>query len=245
MKYLNELLFLLVVLAANVIQGITGFAGTVLAMPPSVLLVGMDTAKPILNVLGLLSGVWVVATSHKHVNVKEFLKAAAVMAAGLFAGIFVKDLFADKAKLMHIVLGVIVVLVGAVGLLRTFFPPKRERSRGKIESGAILVASGVVHGLFVCGGPLLVIYMQDRLKEKDAFRATISCVWIVLNGILLVDDLRLGHWTAQTLTLAAPAVLVLFAGMFLGGILYKKMSRELFIKLTFVLLIVSGALLFV
>lgn len=30
-------LFFLVILAANVIQGITGFAGTILAMPPSLI----------------------------------------------------------------------------------------------------------------------------------------------------------------------------------------------------------------
>lgn len=240
----KEILFLLVVLLSNVIQGVTGFAGTVLAMPPSVLLVGMDAAKPILNVLGLLSGVWVAATSLKHIKVKEFIKAAAVMAAGLFAGIFVKDLFADKARLMHIVLGAIVALVGAVGLFRGFFPPKKERRRGKLESGAILVAAGVVHGLFVCGGPFLVIYLQDRLKEKSEFRATISCVWIVLNGILLFDDLRLGHWNAGTLRLLPWSAAVLFAGMFLGGLLYKKMSREAFMKLTFALLIVSGISLF-
>ena len=70
---LKKILFLLVVLLANIIQGITGFAGTVLAMPPSVLLVGMDTAKPILNALGLLSGIWVAVTQRKHIKTKEFI----------------------------------------------------------------------------------------------------------------------------------------------------------------------------
>ncbi len=48
----KKILFLLVVFFTNIIQGITGFAGTMLAMPPSVMLVGFDTAKPILNALG-------------------------------------------------------------------------------------------------------------------------------------------------------------------------------------------------
>ena len=54
----KKILFLLVVFLTNIIQGITGFAGTMLAMPPSVMLVGFDTAKPILNALGLLSGIY-------------------------------------------------------------------------------------------------------------------------------------------------------------------------------------------
>lgn len=42
---MKELLFLLVLFVSNVIQAITGFAGTVLAMPPSVYLLGLDHAK--------------------------------------------------------------------------------------------------------------------------------------------------------------------------------------------------------
>jgi uncharacterized membrane protein YfcA len=49
---LNDLFFYIVVLIANIFQGITGFAGTVLAMPASLFLVGYGVAKPILNVFG-------------------------------------------------------------------------------------------------------------------------------------------------------------------------------------------------
>ena len=50
---MKELLFLLVLFVSNVIQAITGFAGTVLAMPPSVYLLGLDHAKVVLNCYGL------------------------------------------------------------------------------------------------------------------------------------------------------------------------------------------------
>ena len=52
---MKELLFLLVLFVSNVIQAITGFAGTVLAMPPSVYLLGLDHAKLVLNVMAWLS----------------------------------------------------------------------------------------------------------------------------------------------------------------------------------------------
>ena len=53
---LSEILFLIVLFFSNVVQGITGFAGTVLAMPPSACLIGLDNAKGILNVMALISG---------------------------------------------------------------------------------------------------------------------------------------------------------------------------------------------
>ena len=48
---MKEIIFLFVLFVANVIQAITGFAGTVLAMPPSIYLLGMDNAKVVLNVM--------------------------------------------------------------------------------------------------------------------------------------------------------------------------------------------------
>ena len=46
---MKQFLFYIVILLANIIQGITGFAGTILAMPFSVRLVGMETAVPVLT----------------------------------------------------------------------------------------------------------------------------------------------------------------------------------------------------
>lgn len=50
---MKEFIFYIIIFLTNIIQGITGFAGTILAMSPSMILVGYDVAKPILNVLGI------------------------------------------------------------------------------------------------------------------------------------------------------------------------------------------------
>ncbi len=48
---LKCLLFAVIIFAANVIQTITGFAGVMLALPPSLLLLGPDMAKAAVNLL--------------------------------------------------------------------------------------------------------------------------------------------------------------------------------------------------
>ena len=48
---MNYIAFYIVIFLTNVIQGITGFAGTILAMPPGLMLVGYDVEIPILNLL--------------------------------------------------------------------------------------------------------------------------------------------------------------------------------------------------
>ena len=42
----NQILFYIVILLTNIIHGITGFAGTILAMPPSLMLVATTSQSP-------------------------------------------------------------------------------------------------------------------------------------------------------------------------------------------------------
>ena len=51
---IREYLFIIIVLFANIIEGITGFAGTMLAMPASMMLIGAEEAKVILNMVALM-----------------------------------------------------------------------------------------------------------------------------------------------------------------------------------------------
>lgn len=85
---MNLVCFYLVIFLSNIIHGITGFAGTILAMPFGLMLVGYATAKPVLNVLGLLSGIYVFVGFHDSVNWKELKKIVVVMAAGMEAFLF-------------------------------------------------------------------------------------------------------------------------------------------------------------
>lgn len=240
----KKILFLLVVFLTNIIQGITGFAGTMLAMPPSVMLVGFDTAKPILNALGLLSGIYIVAANRKSVN-KKNLKLIAVMSLGMLAGFALRSVLAGRERVMYIMLGAVVILTAVSGIYKTFLKKGGGHSHGKAVSAVLLIAAGVTHGLFVCGGPLLVSYMTGKVSDKQEFRATLSACWIVLNGIILTDDIRTGLWNKNMLLLFCISAVILFAAMFIGSLLCKKMSRGLFMKITYILLIVSGALLFI
>lgn len=254
MKYI---LFLLVILLTNIIQGITGFAGTILAMPPSLMLVGYPVAKPILNVLGLLSGIYVFAGNYKSVNWKELRKIVAVMAAGIIAGILIKGLFDGKEQALYKLLGIFVIILAVQG---GFSLQKQKKEKTGDAEGAgsgakagqapsaksspalylILALAGIVHGIFVSGGPLLISYLTKKIQDKVSFRATISTVWIFLNSMILVDDIRSGLWTLELFRVQLLSIPFLLAGMFIGGKLYVRMSQRLFMIITYVLLFISG-----
>lgn len=242
---INYALFFAVILAANVIQGITGFAGTILAMPPSLMLVGYPVAKPVLNVLGLLSGVYVFAGNRRHVNWQELKKIVLIMAAGILGGIFIKSLFEGKDQILYKLLGVFVIFLAAQGLYNSLRRREREPKPASGASVLLLPVAGVVHGIFVSGGPLLIGYLTKRIQDKVSFRATISTVWVFLNSLILIDDIRAGLWNPELLKVQLISIPFLLAGMFIGGKLYAKMSQHLFMIITYILLFISGVSLLV
>lgn len=251
---INNILFLLVILLSNVIQGITGFAGTILAMPPSLMLVGYPVAKPVLNVLGLLSGIYVFAGNYKRVCWKELKKIVAVMAVGIIGGILIKGLFEGKDQILYKLLGVFIIFLSVQGWLSLQKGGKKQESGAEAQAPAngdspvlylILALAGIAHGIFVSGGPLLISYLTKKIQDKVSFRATISTVWVFLNSMILVDDIRAGLWNAQLCKIQLISIPFLLLGMFVGGKLYARMSQRLFMMITYVLLFISGITLLV
>ena len=236
----RSILFGVVVFLTNVIQCVTGFAGTVLAMPFSVLLVGYDVAKPVLNLLGLLASVYVAAVCFRHIDKKEFCKMAGVMLVGMAAGMALKRFVTGSPSLLYKTLGVIVIVFAVMNAVR-FFTHREDRVYPTPVSILLLMSAGVVHGMFVCGGPLLVTYASGKLRDKDAFRGTLSAVWILLNGILFASDLAGGYFTPETARLSVVSALILAAALVVGNLLCKKLSRKAFLILTYILMLISGA----
>lgn len=259
-----EFLFYIVIFLANIIQGITGFAGTILAMPFSIQLVGYPVAKPVLNALGVIAGIYVVLGGYKNVNRKQLKRVSLFMGIGILIGVVLKKFFAQQERALYFALGLFVIFIGARGLV-SFFKYAYETGFGimdksphkvngkiidendRIEKGttpgaiALLVFAGAVHGMFVSGGPLIITYLSNHTKSRDEFRRTVSAVWIILNTFILVGDIMSGYYTAETLKIQAVSVPFLFGGMFVGGILYKHMSQALFTVLTYILLCIAGA----
>lgn len=231
---LEIFLFLLVVFSANVIQGITGFAGTVLAMPFTILLYGIDVAKPSLTILTTLACTFIVTRGYRSIAWEEFSKMLVLMFIGVFAGEKIYRVFQAEALLQ--IYAVFIIAIAVMGLVKR----KEWNLPGKAMGGLVLLA-GVIHGMFISGGPLLIIYAVRKLPEKEQFRVTLSMIWICLDVYLIIKQYMGGLMTPFTLGITALGLPALLMGIFIGGILAKKMSQSLFLKLTYMLLIICGA----
>ena len=240
-------LFFIVILLSNIMQAITGFAGTVLAMPFSIILVGQETARTVLNILGIAASIGVVALNFRSINWKEFLKITITMLVGMAIG-FVIIRFANISKqILYFILAGFVLIFTAIGIYTTFFKKEKEEKDTLFKTillFGLLVVAGIVHGMYVCGGPLLIIYATKKLKSKDEFRSTLSMSWIVLNSVNLVRDVVAGKFifgsAAHMGMVIGIALAVLIVAIVVGNLLAKKLNRKAFMIITYVLMAISA-----
>ena len=140
---------------------------------------------------------------------------------------------------MYKILGTFVVLLALIRLIKLFTKnsggtlPKAIQN---VKNVFYLTGAGIIHGMFVSGGPLLIGYLSGKIKEKNEFRATISTVWI----LILFSDIKSGYWNKELVKMQLITIPFLTGGMFIGGKLCKIMSQKVFLVLTYILLIISG-----
>ncbi len=233
---LREILFVLIQVGANIIQAITGFAGGPLAMPPSIALMGVNDAKAAITLILWLATMVVTLQNIKLINWKKLGIMLFFMIIGMLGGLWLFDWL--PVKILMILYGLVVVLIG----VKKLFFPSDKKMQAPWNYGALLLA-GVMQGMFTSGGPFLVLYAADAFENKKEFRATVSTVWTVLNLYMIFNMHKADMYTPYVLGLVAASIIPVFLAIYIGNRINTKINQASFLKLVYVLLMVSGGLL--
>lgn len=230
---MRNMIFLLVLFVANVVQAVTGFAGTLLAMPPAMMLIGVREAKVILNIMAFLSCLILAAKSYKKIQWNILFHMIGYMAVGMLAGIWLFEHL--SLQILLPAYGVMIMLIALKKMLI-----KKEMKMTGWMLNTILLAAGIIHGMFVSGGALLVVYATAVLKEKESFRATVASVWVVLNTGLMISDISQGYMTSSVMKMTGISIIPLFLAIYVGNKIHEKIDQKSFMKITYILLLASG-----
>ncbi|WP_291644361.1 sulfite exporter TauE/SafE family protein [Clostridium sp.] len=171
---IREILFILVVFASNIIEAITGFAGTLLAMPFSMVLIGLNDSKVILNVITMVIGISTGVKYVKYTNKRELMKIIAFMLIGMLIGMQLLGILPER--IIMFIYGIVVLAVA-------------------------------------------------------------------INGYLLMRDVIIGNFTTYNLTLILILLIPLVIAIILGYKIQKVIEQKHFMRLTYVLLLISGTIL--
>ena len=232
------LLFLLVMTFGVFVQSTVGFGGPLIIMPLGLMLLPLGVVKPVTTFTAWLAGLSVLITDYKYINWRELAKMAGVMLIGVLGGMWLTGKLPSNILLP--IYGAVVVFIG---VQRLFFPTGRQTP--KAVKNTALALSGLMQGLFVSGGSFLAIYAVDQLPEKREFRATVNAVWGILNTVMLITFWTSGGLTPEVLRAGGLAIVPTAVAIWLGGQLTRRVKQATFLKIIYVVLIASGAVLLI
>lgn len=248
MSILDIVLFGTVVLFTHFMEGITGFGCTVLALPFCIALVGINIAVPVLIVLAWLLCLYIVVIDYKHIIWKEYIRIVGFLILGLPIGMW---LFSSLPEgILKRLLGIFMIIVAIRGLYMAFGPKAKDTgNEANVQKttkakeyllNLVLFFGGIIHGAFSSGGPFVIIYAAQALPNKSNFRATLCTVWLTLNFIMIINNIRQGIMTGPTLELILWTLPFLVTGMVLGNYAHNNINGDVFKKLVYVVLLLSG-----
>lgn len=225
---------------AYVLFGIAGFGTALIAAPVLAQVMPVASIVPMLALLDCTAAIINGVKLNEKIAKREMMWLVPLLIGGSILGGYL--LIVIPPRPMMLALGAFVVTYA----LYTLWSPSFKGSLDQawvIPFGAI---GGMFSAMFGSGGFIYAIYLSRRLEDKDAVRATVSVLIALAAFTRLVIFAFAGMYTTLELPLMAlmllPAMLI---GLFIGHRITLHMSREQFIRVLSMALIVSGTTLVV
>jgi uncharacterized membrane protein YfcA len=221
---------------AGLVQGLTGFAFSLVAMGLWAWALPPQVAAPLAAFGALLGQVASLASVRGGFDLRRIAPLVVGGAFGVPIGVFLLH-NADPAR-FKLAIGALLTLYGLFGLLMRD-PPRFKSGGGGLDAFAGLVG-GVLGGLGGMSGSVPAIWTQLRGWKRDLRRATMQIYNIAMHVLTLSAYARIGTLDAATFHLfglVAPAMLV---PSYLGARLYRRFSEQTFERLVLALLLASG-----
>lgn len=221
---------------ASICQSVTGF-GFALVMAP--LITAVWAVKPGIAstvMLSLFGNLVLLREVRGHVSVSRVGGLLAGFALGAVPGVLVFEKVDEDA--LRITVGV-AVLLATIAVYRA-----PEINHGHDGLGVRMLAgaiSGAIGSSTSLSGPPVVLYLVGRVREIDAFRATVLAYFVPSSVLVLVSYLVVGQITGDVLLVVAfgaPAVLL---GMPVGAWLRNHLDPDRFRVVVLAVLIAASA----
>lgn len=231
---LEHLFFIYAVFAAAyLVRGITGFGSALVAVPILTILLPVSFTVPVICVSDLLASIIHGFGNRRHIQWSTIFRLLPATLAGIGAGIIMLKKI-DPGVLAQ-GLG---FFVAGYGFYSLFAMTPTERGNWWAAPAGFF--GGSVGAVFGTGGPFYVMFLQLKGYDKQVFRATIATIFIADGIFRLIGFAAGGLYDRQKVLIILGILPVMVAGLFLGGLIHRRISRKNFNRVISVCLIVSG-----
>lgn len=224
---------LIVVFLAYLVRGMAGFGSGLIAIPLLSLWMPVTQAVPLIVSLDLLASAGQSGFNFKKIHWKEVWFLLPFSLVGVTGGLW---LFTQmNADALKYTLGIFLLVYGIYSQWTPAMPPI---SRAWVFPAGF--AAGLIGTLFGTGGPFYAAYLKARQLDKQIFRATFACIFLLDAPVRLVGYVGTGLISTEGVHLFAMMLPVMILGMYFGGSIHTKISTKYFNRGISLLLIGSG-----
>lgn len=216
-----------------------GFGDALVAMPLLTLIVGVQTATPLVALAASTIAVSLLIQIWRQVNLAAAWRLILATLLGIPFGLIALKLVPEQ--ILRSVLGFLLIAFGAYNLAE-FALPLLNDERFSWLFGWI---AGLFGGAFNANGPPVVIYGLMRNWSPDRFRATLQGYFLFTGGSILVAHGLAGLWTRPVLRYYLSALPVIVTAILVGNWANARISGEAFNRLVYAFLIIMGVFMFV
>ncbi len=216
-----------------------GFGGILVPITLGASFYSIEWMLSVLVPVSLLSNLVILLRHYRNIDFNLlFRKILPFMGMGLVVGMLIFQQL--HGELQERIFGVLVVLLSARELILARRSDKESAPVGRVRAFLYVFSSGIIHGMYASGAPLLVYVVNKLNLDKSTFRSTLPVVWLTMNLILTVNYALTGKLTAETSRVSLMLLPSLILGLMLGEYLHRKSNGRLFKIVVFVLLLFSG-----
>jgi uncharacterized membrane protein YfcA len=224
-----------IVFIAATQQVLSGFGFALVVMPLLTLLIGVQTAAPLVALAGLTLYAANVLRYRRAVDLRRLARLALGALLGVPVGVWA--LGALDERVVKGALGAVLVAYALYTLARP--AGLRLRSSRWIYPAGFL--AGCLGGAYNTPGPPVVVYGRLRDWPRDEFRAILQAFFLVNGALVTASHVALGNVTGEVLRLYAVAVPAMAAGLLVGTRIDRRVSPQRFGGLVATLILVLGA----
>ncbi|MBN6884897.1 uncharacterized protein ACUXCC_000028 [Cytobacillus horneckiae] len=229
---MEQLLFVLIIFIASILQTSTGFGFSILATPFLLLLFEPAEAIQINLILSLFISISLMGKISKDIDAGILKRLIIGSIVGLPIGIIV-FLFIN---IQWLKLGIGILVLALTGMMMLQFRINQTKGR---DLGVGGMSGALTTGIGMPGPPLL-LYFSGTDTEKAKLRGTTLAFYLFIYVISLLIQVIFAGTTKTVWVSSGIALPIAVLGMISGQLLFKWINQRVFKVFTYVILLFTG-----
>jgi uncharacterized protein len=230
-------LYFLIILTASILQTSTGFGFSILATPFLLLIFNPMEAVQINLILSLVVSLALITKIKKDIDFAILKRMIVGSFFGLPFGIFA-FLMADITKIK---IGISLIILTLTLLLMLNLRVK-QTNKNDLAAG---VLSGSLTSSIGMPGPPLLLYFSGTDTQKEKLRGTTLAFYLFIYSISIVTQMIFAGTNKTVWVSSLYALPLVLIGLYVGQLLFKRVSQKIFRIFTYIILLFTGGYLLI